>query len=1013
MRYDAFISYRHSEPDMFVAKRVHKGLETFKVPRTVAKKYGKKKIKRVFRDQEELPIGSDLGDNISKALEESEYLLVICSPRTPESYWVQKEIDTFIQLHDREHILAILIEGEPADSFPPQLLTDDAGNPVEPLAADVRGSSHREIARKLKTELMRLVAPILHCSYDDLKQRHRERRMRKMLLAASVVAVLGVAFGAYSAYNNAIISENYKAKQVNQSKYLAKTALELLEEGDRQTAALVALEALPSEKSDRPFVPAAQYALSRTLNTYDTGNVIGMDRSLKHELPVREFAFNLAGDKLISKDSGSSVYVWNVEDGELLAKIPPEIGENGYVIDPTGQFLCEDYIIICSEDKIICYDFSGAVVWSATLSERTVYCELDKERNVLACISGEVLTFVDAVTGEKLVEVPNTQEYSFSGAYAFNADGSRFAVSHIKSFAEEGEPGLFSVYDFAGGKLQTYETKASFLTELGFTADGSPIAVSHDHVDYKKHPDADSWTGYVEKLDRETGEVLWTREFDFLLFDLDTAGATLKTRKYTDDATGVTYDEVLLSIDRTAYTWDAMTGETLAEIRVTGGIKEFLVAKNSRFGYLAESNGTIDIVDMNTGSNYSSAAIETGKNLMGVSLQNGVLVLRVYASPDLTLMKYHEGAGLEEVETFEGKVDDMYYSPEETYYAVSTPLDSQYEKFSFYRTEDNTFVSEWNRQEGGYYAACAFMDEETFVYIDTAGIISFVDIATGVADTMQLYEDAYSMECDLNEAGTLALILGRDSGNVHSDTFRIIDLQKRQIVISGGEGEDIIAGVIAEDGSRAYCNTRNNGICIIDGVTGQMTPLNREEYRMVKGTEAQRAMAVSRDGTLLAVSCVDGVLRVLDTRTLSTVAEIPFAGANRRFIRFSEDSTELMLQGDDYYFRVYNLEQQQFTHIESEQYYEISKAIVDEGTGTISLVTSAEMIILDGKSYEKLAGAEKGVAYLPASGAVFCKYSYTLYRFPYMTLEMLLAEAEEEFAGKTLSQLERIQYNVE
>ena len=86
MRYDAFISYRHSERDMFVAKRVHKGLETFKVPRAVAKKYGKKKIRRVFRDQEELPSGSDLGDNITKALEESEYLLVICSPRTPESY---------------------------------------------------------------------------------------------------------------------------------------------------------------------------------------------------------------------------------------------------------------------------------------------------------------------------------------------------------------------------------------------------------------------------------------------------------------------------------------------------------------------------------------------------------------------------------------------------------------------------------------------------------------------------------------------------------------------------------------------------------------------------------------------------------------------------------------------------------------------------------------------------------------------------------------------------------------
>ena len=121
MRYDAFISYRHAELDLYIAKRLHKRLETFKVPRAVAKKTGKKSIQRVFRDQEELPIGSDLGDNIEEALKESEYLVVICSPRTPESYWVQNEISTFIQIHGREKVLAVLIEGEPAQSFPAQL----------------------------------------------------------------------------------------------------------------------------------------------------------------------------------------------------------------------------------------------------------------------------------------------------------------------------------------------------------------------------------------------------------------------------------------------------------------------------------------------------------------------------------------------------------------------------------------------------------------------------------------------------------------------------------------------------------------------------------------------------------------------------------------------------------------------------------------------------------------------------------------------------------------------------
>ena len=71
MKYDAFISYRHAPLDMEIAKKLHKTLETFHIPASVRKKTGKKKINRVFRDQEELPIGSDLNDNISAALKES------------------------------------------------------------------------------------------------------------------------------------------------------------------------------------------------------------------------------------------------------------------------------------------------------------------------------------------------------------------------------------------------------------------------------------------------------------------------------------------------------------------------------------------------------------------------------------------------------------------------------------------------------------------------------------------------------------------------------------------------------------------------------------------------------------------------------------------------------------------------------------------------------------------------------------------------------------------------------
>ena len=49
-------------------------------------------------------------------------MIVICPPRLKESRWCLKEIETFISMHGREKVLAILIEGESAESFPEELL---------------------------------------------------------------------------------------------------------------------------------------------------------------------------------------------------------------------------------------------------------------------------------------------------------------------------------------------------------------------------------------------------------------------------------------------------------------------------------------------------------------------------------------------------------------------------------------------------------------------------------------------------------------------------------------------------------------------------------------------------------------------------------------------------------------------------------------------------------------------------------------------------------------------------
>ena len=119
--YNAFISYRHTERDIAVASEVQRQLEHFRIPEAIQKSSGIKKIERIFRDKDELPLSSNLSNDIETALAQSDYLIVICSPHTAESRWVQREIELFLETHDQDHVLTVISEGEPEDVLPERL----------------------------------------------------------------------------------------------------------------------------------------------------------------------------------------------------------------------------------------------------------------------------------------------------------------------------------------------------------------------------------------------------------------------------------------------------------------------------------------------------------------------------------------------------------------------------------------------------------------------------------------------------------------------------------------------------------------------------------------------------------------------------------------------------------------------------------------------------------------------------------------------------------------------------
>lgn len=1003
MKYDAFISYRHAELDLRIAKKLHKGLETFKVPRAIVQRSGKKNIRRVFRDQEELPIGSDLGDNIETALAESEFLIVICSPRTPESYWVRKEIETFIQMHDREHVLAVLIEGEPDQSFPEELLKDDEGNPVEPLAADVRGGSDREIDKKLKTETVRLAAPLLGCGYDDLRQRHRERKMKKAAAALSAVAVAAILFGAYSTYNAVMIQQNYEGKQRNQSKYLADTSLDLLEEGDRRAAVLVALEALPGEENDKPYVAEAQYALSQALYCYDREQDMKPDRILQHEQPVSDFWLSQDASMVVTIDQGNNAYLWEVDSGKKLLQIPPTVDEYGSLNEVKGAIICGNSVVLCENECLRAVSFDGQEIWHVENLNRTMYCEFDEEAMRVACVGSEQVNFYDIRNGELIGTMSNDQETSYTLGMAFDEDHTKFAVAHRAS-REGNKIGCISVYDFETQEVVNVETAANSINDIAFTTDGCLVVSSLEINDLFNY-DKLSAEGYLEKIDFQIGKVKWKNTYEYQVTGYESAGAQLKTRSYMDEETGKHHEEILMSIDDTAYTWDNVTGDLVAQARTDSGIARFLVAVDNEYAYLAGNNGTVDIVDMTEGFRYSAFAIQTNSNLRDIAIKNRVLIVRGFASPDLKIFRHHKNLVMTELEKYENGIKSIRFSADETYYAVDAYDSDLKVSVFFYRTKDNSLVGTWSNEEGKTIQDCRFVEDTIYVMVCSDGSICFYDIGSGEKEELQIVFDRANIRCCFNESVFRAFLC---SGK----QYVLADLKQRKVLQGEAEGS-IQGGILSADGKKAYCSIMDQGACILDLETGNIDRIEAKGYQTLNVGYIETAFAVSGDGQLLAVCCQDNVLRVLDTEKMTTIEEIPFAGVKRRMIKFSEDGRQIMMQGDDYYFRVYDLEKKKFIHVSTDQYNEIREIVFVEDEGTISLETTADMIILNRDDYERIAQIEGGRAYLPKNARILSIHDGQVYQFPYMTLEMLREEAQVQFAGEELTELEKIRFHVE
>ncbi len=181
----AFISYKREDEGW--AKWLQRKLERYRLPSVIRTETSAspKFIRPVFRDNTDLS-GGVLADNLRRELDDSRFLIVICSPAATRSEWVNKEVQTFIDQGRADRIIPFVVAGTPHAADPVRECFPAAIRAL-PAENELLGINVAEVGRE--RAFIRLVATMLGVKFDSLWQRHKRRERRRRIIAGAVAAV--------------------------------------------------------------------------------------------------------------------------------------------------------------------------------------------------------------------------------------------------------------------------------------------------------------------------------------------------------------------------------------------------------------------------------------------------------------------------------------------------------------------------------------------------------------------------------------------------------------------------------------------------------------------------------------------------------------------------------------------------------------------------------------------------------------------------------------------------------
>lgn len=1027
-RYEAFISYRHAPADAAAAKRVQRALEGFRIPRTL-RHDARRSLGKLFRDADELPASSSLTEEISRALSDSRYLIVICSPDTRSSSWVNLEIEEFLATHGPGRVLAALIAGEPEESFPAALLAQ-AERGFEPLAADLRPGKTR---RELRREELRLAAALIGCGLDDLVNRRRARAAKVAAAAACGVVVVGGVIG----WQASQVSEAQTTQLIEQSEQLADQSGDLLDRGLRMEAIQVAAAALPQteDASDRPLVPAALSALTDALGVYPANPLNWRPAYSIDDLPnPAAFAASAEGNWIAARTSPQSVCVYNLESGSPLGRLsPPEGASFTDTLFPAGRHVA----CLMTDGSLVAYDtqtgrrqwaFDGPVVAARIAGDETTVAVLtvdDAASLEIALISSE--------RGDAILSLPLDVPYSGDECMGLSEDFSRAAVV---------SGGSLVLADFAtqSAHRASYSgaTASSVLVDDKiYVADVSPHESRGEHVGTSE--------GTVSAYEMGSLPLLWEQDVswdpyapDFADVPFDPPPSLISTIDQGDKPEKA----LVLSAGNHMLALDASSGSVLESQEATtpvvcvsalelSGEDAFLYTSfDGTRSFFAPFDPASQTKEGSAGwfrVPFSLAAGEdVGRHFIACNAE-GASSIVVFETGDASDLPGYESLGTAAPNTarvsaagyvaWVGENDNRLHcvSPEGNG-ETTTSIDLSTLGIDLSNDVLTLFFS---AADPSVLLVCreGFGTTPPAVWAISARTADLVASWTWGYETPDFGFDASWISAERD--GQLTVHVGTYLCTLEAPSLKVVN--EFTATEEAPIQDDLIVGDLQVS---LWRFPEGGALSLHDARTTEVVESTISDYYVGSSTSLDGYVACSGDDALLAVACADGMLRLFDLEALEWRWEVPFGSEGSSFLLFSPDGRTLFVQDDTGTCSTYNVATGDLLGLEEDasiercgvfssgRFSEDETRVICSGTNLTSERFLTIFDVSDGSC--RLASRipdARGVA--SDGGSVILQSGEQVYALPLYTHVELLEVAEEVTRGHELTAEELRLYGID